>query len=132
MLLHKRLVHHIHRMVQCWNLKLLVTNNFIDLQKFILEIKCKITRTNDADLRSGADATNTDSPYFSNNALHGYYEDEQSKIYGADNRATDVAARKALVAESLECFLLGKPASDILTCDKYLLSGLTLRIFRRS
>ena len=132
MISHKRLVHHIHRMVQCWNLKLLVTNNFIDLQKFILEIKCKITRTNDADLRSGADAANTDSPYFSNNALHGYYEDEPAKIDGADNRATDVAARKALVAKSLECFLLGKPASDILTCDKYLLSGLTLRIFRRS
>ena len=156
-------------------------NNFIDLQKFLLEIKCKITRTNDADLRTGTDATNTDSPYFSNNALYSlfsectvsangvklsntngnyahkafietefssgttakstwlvcqgyyYYEDEPAKIYGADNRATDVAARKALVAESLECSLLGKPASDILTCDKHLLSGVTLRIsFRRS
>ena len=155
-------------------------NNFIDLQKFLLEIKCKITRTNDADLRTGTDATNTDSPYFSNNALHSlfsectvsangvklsntngnyahkafietefssgrtakstwlvcqcyYYEDEPAKIHGADNRATDVAARKALVADSLECSLLGKPASDILTCDKHLLSGVTLRIsFRRS
>ena len=131
-------------------------------------------------MRTGTDATNTDSPYFSNNALHSlfsectvsangvklsntngnyahnalietefssgttakstwlvyqryYYEDEPAKIGGADNRATDVAARKALVADSLECFLLGKPASDILTCDKHLLSGVTQRIsFRRS
>ena len=150
------------------------------MQKFLLEIKCKITSSNDADLRTGTDATNTDSPYFSNNALHSlfsectvsangvklsntngnyahkvfietefssgtttkstwlvcqgyYYEDELAKIDGADNRATDVAARKALVADSLECSLLGKPASDILTCGKQLLSGVTLRIsFRRS
>ena len=155
-------------------------NNFIDLQKFLLEKNCKFTRTKDADLRTGADSTNTDLPYFSNNALYSlfsectvsangvqlsntngnyahnafietafssgrtakntwlvcqgnYYEDEPAKIDGADNRATDVAARKALVADSLECSLLGKPASDILTCDKHLLSGVTLRIsFRRS
>ena len=50
-------------------------NNFIDLQKFLLEIKCKITRTNDADLRTGADAKNTDSPYFSNNALHSLFSE---------------------------------------------------------
>ena len=128
-------------------------NNFIDLQKFPFEIKCKIKRNNDANLRIGADAGNTDSPYFSNNALHSlfsectvsengvnlsntncnyahkafietefssgktakntwlsgqsfYYEDEPAKIDRNDNRATDVAARKALVADSLECFLL--------------------------
>ena len=47
--------------------------------------------------------------------------------------ATDVAARKALVADSLECFLLGKPACDILTCDKHILNGVIVRIsFRRS
>ena len=50
-------------------------SNFIDLQKFLLERKCKITRTNDADLRTGADATNTDSPYFSNNALHSLFSE---------------------------------------------------------
>ena len=32
-------------------------NNFIDLQKFLLEIICKITRTNDADLRTGTEQT---------------------------------------------------------------------------
>ena len=45
-------------------------NTFIDLQKLLLEIKCKISRNNDGDLRTGTDASNTDAPYFSNNALH--------------------------------------------------------------
>ena len=154
-------------------------NKFIDLQKLLLEIKCKISRNNDGDLRTGTDATNTDAPYFSNNALHSlfsectvsangvkisntngnyahkafietefssgktarntllvcqgyYYEDEPAKIDGADGRADDVAARKALVANSQENYFIGKPASDILTCDKHLLSGVTLRISFRS
>ena len=42
-------------------------------------------------------------------------------------------ARKAHVANSQENYFIGKPASDILTCDKHLLSGVTLRIsYRRS
>ena len=42
-------------------------------------------------------------------------------------------ARKAHVANSEENYFIGKPASDILTSDKPLLSGVTLRIsFRRS
>ena len=143
-------------------------------------MKCKISRNNDGDLRTGTDATNTDAPYFSNNALHSlfsectvsangvklsntngnyahkafietefssgktakntwlacqgyYYEDEPAKIDGTDGRADDVAARKALVANSQENCFIGKPVSDILTCDKHLLIGVTLRIsFRRS
>ena len=60
-----------------------------------------------------------------------YYQNEPAKIDGS-NRAIDVAARKDLVADSLECLLLGKPASDIFTCDK-LLNGVTLPIsFRGS
>ena len=63
--------------------------------------------------------------------FQGYYEDEPAKIYGADNSSTEVAARKGF-ADSLEFFLLGKSASDILNCDKHL-SGVTLSIsFRRS
>ena len=62
-----------------------------------------------------------------------YYEDEPAKIDGTDGRADDVATRKALVANSKESYLIGKPASDILTCDKHLLSGVTLRtIFTKS
>ena len=123
------------------------------------------------------DATNTDAPYISNNALHSlfsectvsakisntnanyahkafiqtefssgktaknswlvcqgyYYEDEPAKIDGTDGRADDEAAKNALVANSQENYFIGKPASDILTCDKHLLNGVTLRIsFRRS
>ena len=139
-------------------------NNFIDLQKFLPEYKCKNSRNNDGDLRTGTNATNTDAPYFSNNALHSlfsectvstngvkishtngnyahkafietefssgttakntwlacqgfYYEDEPAKIDGTDGRADDVAARKALLANSLENYFIGKPASDISTCD---------------
>ena len=33
-------------------------NNFIDLQKIVLEIKCKITQANDADPRAGTEAAN--------------------------------------------------------------------------
>ena len=155
-------------------------NNFIDLQKLLLEIKRKISRNNDCDLRTGTDATNTDALYFSNNALHClfsectvsangvkisntngnyahkafietelfsgktaknkwlvcqgyYYEDEPAKLDGTDGRADDVVARKALVSDSQENYFIGKPASDTLTFDKHLLSGVTLRIsFRRS
>ena len=154
-------------------------NNFIDLQKLFLEINCKISRNNDSDLRTGTDATNTDAPYFSNNALHClfsectvsangvkisntnrnyahkafietefssgktakntslvcqvyYYEDEPAKIDRTDEPADDVAARKALVANSQENYFFGQPA-DILTCDEHLLKGVNLRIsFRRS
>ena len=48
-------------------------NNFIDLQKLLLEIKCKISRNNDGGLRTRTDATNTEAPYLSNNALHSLY-----------------------------------------------------------
>ena len=62
-----------------------------------------------------------------------FYEDEPAKIDGANGRADDVAARKALFANSQENYFIGKPASDILTCDKHLLSGVSLRIsFKRS
>ena len=55
-----------------------------------------------------------------------YYEDEPAKIDGTDGRVDDVAARKALVANFQENYFIGKPASDILTCDKHLLSVVTL------
>ena len=117
-------------------------NNFIDLQKLLLEIKCKISRTNDGDLRTGTDATNTDAPYFSNKALHSFFSECTVSASGVKfsntngnyaHKAFIETAIKALVANSQENYFIGKPASDILTCDKHLLSGVTLRIsFRRS
>ena len=56
-----------------------------------------------------------------------YYEDEPAKFDGTDGRADDAAARKALVANSQENYFTGKPASDILTCDKHLLRILIRR-----
>ena len=50
-------------------------NHFIDLQKILLEVKCKITQNNDLDLRTGADATGTHAPYFSNHALHSLFSE---------------------------------------------------------
>ena len=54
-------------------------NNFIDLQKIVLEIKCKIVQSSDADLKydntAAVDVTKTDAPYFCNNVLHSLFSD---------------------------------------------------------
>ena len=47
-------------------------NNLINLTT-LLETKSKTTQSNDANLRSGTDAAETDSPYFNNKALHSHY-----------------------------------------------------------
>ena len=57
-------------------------NNFIDLQKIFLEIKCKVVQsdgspldydgTNDASI---ADTSKTNSPYLANNTLHSLFSD---------------------------------------------------------
>ena len=45
----------------------------------------------------------------------------------------EVNRRKALVRQSAECTFYGKVAVDFFTCDRHLLSGVTIRIaFRRS
>ena len=51
-----------------------------------------------------------------------------AQIYGPYGRADDVVAGKALVASSQKNYFIAKPSSDIFTCDKHLLSGVTLRI----
>ena len=54
-------------------------NNFFDLQKILLEIKCKIVQASEADLKydagAAADVTKTDAPYFCNNVLHSLFSD---------------------------------------------------------
>ena len=54
-------------------------NNFIDLQKIFLEIKCKIVQGSEADLKydagAAADVFKTDAPYFCNNVLHSLFSD---------------------------------------------------------
>ena len=56
-----------------------------------------------------------------------YYEDNPSGIDGANGRAEDVAERKRIVAASTEFRLFGKIACDFLSCDKHLISGVTIK-----
>ena len=155
-------------------------NNFIDLQKIFLEIKCKIVQASEADLKydagAAADVTKTDAPYFCNNVLHSLFSDCTVSANGLKNfkckwkimltkvslklnflttrmqkllgwlakvirtriilgaiATAEVNRRKALVRQSAECTFYGKVAVDFFTCDRHLLSGVTLRIsFRRS
>ena len=51
-------------------------NNFIDLQKIYLEIKCRILQTDGTDLRyTHSDANDTDLPHSANNILHSLFAD---------------------------------------------------------
>ena len=50
-------------------------NNFINGQKLLLEIKRKISRNNDGNIRTGTDAATTDAPYLCNNALHSLFSE---------------------------------------------------------
>ena len=51
-------------------------NNFIDLQKIYLEIKCRILQTDGKDLRyTTGDANASDLPYCANNILHSLFAD---------------------------------------------------------
>ena len=62
-------------------------------------------------------------------ACQGYsYEDNPGAIATAE-----VNRRKTLVRQSAECTFYGNVAVDFFTCDRHLLSGVTVRIsFRRS
>ena len=54
-------------------------NNFIDLQKIFLEVKCKIVQSSKENLKkdgsAAADVTKTGAPYFCNNVLHSLFSD---------------------------------------------------------
>ena len=55
-------------------------------------------------------------------------EDSPSGIDGANRRGEDVTERKRIVAASSEFCLFGKIACDFLSCDKHLISGVTIRL----
>ena len=62
-------------------------------------------------------------------ACQGYSYEENPGAFPA----AEVNRRKSLVRQSAECTFYGKVAVDFFTCDRHLLSGVTLRIsFRRS
>ena len=49
-------------------------NTFVDLQKIYLEIRCKVTQSNGADLRyDNTDSTVSDSPFLANNSLYSLF-----------------------------------------------------------
>ena len=48
-------------------------NNFFDLQKIYLEIKCRILQTDETDLRYTYGDANACDPYFPNNILHSLF-----------------------------------------------------------
>ena len=51
-------------------------NNFVDLQKIYLEIRCKVTQSNGADLRyDNTDPTVSDSSFLVNNSLYSLFSD---------------------------------------------------------
>ena len=54
-------------------------NNFIELQKIFLEVKCKIVQSSEANLKydgtAAADVTETDAPYLYNKGLHLLFSD---------------------------------------------------------
>ena len=51
-------------------------NNFIDMQKIYLEVKCRIQNTNGTNLRCDAgEPALTDDAYFVNNVLHSLFAD---------------------------------------------------------
>ena len=62
-----------------------------------------------------------------------YYEENPSAFVGAGKRSEEVTERKGLVAASNELKLFGKISCNFLSCDKHLLSGVTIRLsLRRS
>ena len=58
-------------------------NNFIDLQKNYLEVKCRIQNADGTDLRyTAGGATATDAAYFVNNVLHSLFVDSTVSATG--------------------------------------------------
>ena len=149
-------------------------NNFIDLQKIYLEVKCCIVQSNGNNLRyTTGDANASDTPFFVNYILHslfanctvsangnkissanGHYAHkcfiETEFSHGSDAKSTwlkcqgyeyesdpntianaTIAQRELLVRRSIQLTLYGKVAVDFFSCEKHLISGVTMRIFFR-
>ena len=151
-------------------------NNFIDLQKIYLEVKCRITNLNGTKLKyDGTDPSKSDDASFANNALHamfayctvsangikissanGLYAQKafietefshgkdaketwlscQGYIYESNPGTLSDAVRnrkREIVRRSAEVTFYGRLAVDFFSCEKHLVSGVSLRIaFRRS
>lgn len=146
-------------------------NNFIDLQRIYLELKCRILNSDNTILKfTRGDAPNTDAAQFVNNALHSMFSDctvtanglkisNANGLYGhksfietefsnnSDAKRTWLhcqgykyednpndftgnvfTTRQAAARLSAVVTFYGKLPVDVFSCDKHLLSGVTLRI----
>ena len=126
-------------------------NNFIDWQKIYLEIKCRILQTDGTDLRyTHGDANASDLLYFADNILHslfayctvsandikistanGHYAHKSfiETEFSHGTRKENLA--KITVRQSAHKTLYGKLAVDFFSCEKHLVSGVTLRMSMR-
>ena len=94
-------------------------NNFVDLQKIYLEIRCKVTQSNGADLRyDNTDPTVFDSPFLVNNSLYSLFSDCTLSANGLkiSNANSDFAHKSFIGTE----FSSSKGAKDSwLKCQGY-------------
>ena len=94
-------------------------NNFIDLQKIFLEVKCRVIQSNNEILRHVEDnAANSDAPFFVNNILHSLFSECTVSLNGIKiaNSNGNYAHKSFLETE----FSHGKDAKDTwLKCQGY-------------
>ena len=94
-------------------------NNFIDLQKIYLEVKCRITQSSGNNLRyTAGNAAASDTPFFANNTLHSLFNDCTITANGIKiSSANGLYAHKAFIETE---FSHGSDAkSTWLTCQGY-------------
>ena len=94
-------------------------NNFLDMQKHFLEIKCKVTQTDGTDLRYEAtNAANSDNPIFINNTLHSLFSECTVTANGRKiSNSNGVYAHKAFIETE---YSNGKAAKETwLRCQGY-------------
>ena len=133
----------------------MIETTFWTCKKFFLEIKCKVTQTDGTDLRYDAtSAAISDNPIFFNNTLQSLFSECTVTANGINiSNSNGINAHKAFIETeysngkeakdtSLRCqgytyeanpgdgtATVFASRADIFSCDKQLLSGVTLRIF---
>ena len=94
-------------------------NNFVDLQKTYLEIRCKVTQSNGDDLRyDNTDPNVSDSPFLVNNSLYYLFSDCTLSAIGLKiSNANSNFAHKNFIGTELSN---SKEAKDLcLKCQGY-------------
>ena len=98
-------------------------NNFVDLQNFFLERRCKVTQANGADLRyDKTDGFVSDSPFLVNNSLYSIFSDCTLSANGLKiSNANGRFAHKSIIGTE---FSNSQGAKDFwLKCQEYRLEA---------